>query len=156
MRTIIIGLGNPLLSDDGLGIQAATLLRQRISDDELVDVVEAYTGGLGLMELMVGYQRAVVVDAVSSGQNLPGTLVELGMDDLLSTRNTTSTHDASLAIAIETGKILGLKLPDEIFFIGIEAAEANNFGEQLTTQVSQALPLLVDHVLNKLGLEITL
>lgn len=155
MRTIIIGLGNPLLSDDGLGLQAAKLLRQRLGPEARVEVIEAYTGGLNLMELMVGYEWAVVVDAVTTGKHQPGTLIELGLDDLLSSRNTRSTHDASLAVAIETGKLLGLRLPDSIFFIGIEAGNAKDFGEQLTEQINQALPLLVERVLTKLSLEAT-
>lgn len=153
MRTIVIGLGNPLLSDDGLGIRAASLLRQRLCDDDRVDVIEAYTGGLNLMELMVGYERAVVVDALTSGHHTPGTLVELGLDDLLTSRNTRSTHDASLAVALETGKLLGLRLPGSIFFFGIEAGNAKDFGELLTDQVDQALPMLVELVLTKLDLE---
>lgn len=155
MRTIVIGLGNPLLTDDGLGLQAAALLRQRLGDDERVEVIEAYTGGLDLMELMIGYERAVVVDAVTSGRHHPGTLVELGLDDLLSSRNTTSTHDASLAVAIETGKLLGLQLPEAIFFFGIEAGQANDFGEQLTAPVRQTLPFLVERVLTRLAGEVT-
>jgi hydrogenase maturation protease len=151
MRSIVIGLGNPFLSDDSLGIQAAALLRQRLAGNDRVEVMEAYTGGLGLMELMVGYGRAVVVDAVSTGRNRPGTLVELGLDDLLPSRNSNSTHDASLAVALETGKLLGLKLPETIFFFGIEAAQAHDFGEHLTDPVRQALPHLVDRVLTTLA-----
>ncbi|NTV15174.1 MAG: hydrogenase maturation protease [Desulfobulbaceae bacterium] len=155
MRTIIIGLGNPLLSDDGLGLQAAALLRQRLGGAAQIEVIEAYTGGLELMELMVGYELAVVVDAVTSGCHQPGTLVELGLDDLRSSRNTSSTHDASLAVALETGKALGLKLPGALFFFGIEAGNAKDFGEKLTPQVNESLPLLVERVLMTLAREAT-
>jgi hydrogenase maturation protease len=155
MRTIVIGLGNPLLSDDGLGLQAAALLRQRLGADDRVEVIEAYTGGLDLMELLVGYERAVVVDAVTTGQHPPGTLVELGLNDLLSSRNTSSTHDASLALALETGRMVGLKLPETIFFFGIETGNARDFGEQLTAPVRQALPLLIEQVLTTLAREVT-
>lgn len=154
MRTIIIGLGNPLLSDDSLGIRAAALLRQRLGDDERIEVVEAYTGGLDLMELMVGYERAVVVDAVTSRRHPPGTLVELDLDDLLTTRNTTSTHDSSLAVAIETGRLLGLPLPGSIYFFGIETAQAHDFGELLTEPVRRSLPHLVERVLTRLECEV--
>jgi hydrogenase maturation protease len=155
MRTIVIGLGNPLLSDDGLGLRAAALLRQRLGGDDRVEVVEAYTGGLDLMELMVGYERAVVVDAVSSGRNRPGTLMELGLDDLLASRNSTSSHDAGLAVALETGKALGLKLPRVVLFFGIEIGNAKDFGEELTAPVQATLPLLVERLLATLAGEAT-
>lgn len=154
MRTIIIGLGNPLLTDDGLGHRAVALLRQQLDDNDQIDVTEAYIGGLSLMELMVGYEQAVVVDAVTSGRNRAGTLVELRLDDLRTSRNSNSTHDASLAVALESGRLLGLKLPDSILFFGIEAGEANDFGEQLTPEVSASLPDLVDRVLTRLAHEV--
>jgi len=154
MRTIVIGLGNPLLTDDGLGIKAAALLRQRLGGDSKVDVMEAYTGGLDLMELMVGYGRAVVVDAVTTGHHRPGTLVELGLDDLLASRNSNSTHHTSLAVALETGKLLGLELPETVLFLGIEAGAANEFSEILTAPVRKTLPLLVEQVLTALADEV--
>ena len=83
MRTIIIGLGNPLLTDDALGIKAAAILRQELIDHDNIEVVEAYLGGLGLMELMIGFDRAIVVDAMTTGVHPPGTLVveaPVGMD----------------------------------------------------------------------------
>ena len=155
MKSIVIGLGNPLLSDDGLGPQAAALLQQRLADEPLVTVVTAYLGGLSLMELMVGYELAVVIDAVTSGCHCPGTLVELALDDLATSRNTTSSHDASLAVALETGKALGLDLPASIVFLGIEAGEANDFGERLTPAVLEALPQLLERVLTRLDFEVT-
>lgn len=151
MRTIVIGLGNPLLTDDGLGPQAAALLRQRLGGDDRVAVVEAYSGGLDLMELMVGYERALVVDAVSSGRHRPGTLVELGLDDLRASRNSTSSHDASLAVALETGRALGLKLPALVRFFGIEIGNARDFGETLSAPVGATLPLLVERLLTTLA-----
>lgn len=155
MRTIVIGLGNPLLTDDGLGLRAAELLRRRLGGDSKVEVVEAYTGGLDLMELMVGYGRAVVVDAVSSGRNRPGTLVELGLDDLRASRNSTSTHDASLAVALETGRALGLQLPGVVLFFGIEIGNARDFGQELTAPVQATLPRLVERLLATLTGEAT-
>ncbi|MBU0483818.1 MAG: hydrogenase maturation protease [Proteobacteria bacterium] len=154
-KTIIIGLGNPVLSDDALGIKAATILRQRLLSDQRIEVIEAYTGGLNLMELMEGYDRAIVVDAVTTGCHQPGTLVELSLNDLLASRNTTSSHDASLVVALETGRMLGLKLPTAISFFGIETLETGDFGEELSAPVRHALPLLVAEIMTILNREVT-
>ena len=154
MKTVIIGLGNPVLTDDALGIKAAEMFRKELSNQKHVEIVEAYTGGLGLMELMVGFDRAIVVDAVTTRVHPPGTLMEMNLDDLINTRNTTSTHDSSLAVALETGQILGLKLPKEIFFYGIETAETNDFGEELTAHVRNTLPALMRRVLMTLDEEV--
>ena len=155
MRTIIIGLGNPLLTDDALGIRAATILRQKLIKFDHIEVIEAYLGGLGLMELMVGFDRAIVVDSMTTGVNTPGTLVELTLDDLIDTRNTTNTHDTSLAVALETGRMLNLKLPAELYFFGIEVAVARDFGLELTEPVRKTLPALINQVMITLGEEVT-
>jgi hydrogenase maturation protease len=150
LKTIIIGLGNPLLTDDALGLKAAARLRQRLPLRDRVEVVDAYLGGLALMEMMVGFERAVVVDAVTTGAHPPGTVVELGLADLTDSRNTASSHDANLALALETGRILGLDLPVEIRFFGLEAANLGSFGENLSAALEAALPALVDRVLASL------
>lgn len=147
MRTVVVGLGNPILSDDSVGIKVAGLLKMRIPENTDVDVVEAYTGGLRLMETIAGYERAIIVDAMKTGLHSPGTVRLLSPDSLTKTRNTLCTHDGDLATALILGRDLGLAIPDHIEIMGIEAEDVERFSEELTGEVRKAVPLAVDELL---------
>ena len=64
MKSLVIGLGNPLVTDDSVGLRVAAELRDRLAGRADVEVTEDYWGGLRLMEQMVGYDRAIVIDAI--------------------------------------------------------------------------------------------
>ena len=76
MKTLVLGLGNPLVSDDSVGLRVAAELKPLLADRPDVDVDEDYWGGLRLMERMVGYRRAIVIDAICTGAE-PGTIHRL-------------------------------------------------------------------------------
>jgi len=150
MKTLIIGLGNAILRDDGVGIRAVRALRERIGNREDVEVCELSVGGIRLMEEMAGYDRVLLIDAVMTGKNAPGTVLRLTIDDLAMSLHTASTHDTSLACALEGGKRLCIKIPSDILIWGIEARDVNTFGEDLTPEVGAAIPHVVEEVLERL------
>ncbi len=67
MKTLILGLGNPLITDDSIGLRVIEVLQTRLADRPDVEVSEDYWGGLRLMERMIGFDRAIVVDAIQTG-----------------------------------------------------------------------------------------
>ncbi len=81
MKTLILGLGNPLVSDDSVGLRVADELKMRLAGRADVEVSEDYWGGLRLMERMIGFDRAVVVDAIQTGAP-PGTIHLLAADGM--------------------------------------------------------------------------
>ncbi len=145
-RTLVIGLGNPLISDDSVGLRIAQHLRTRLAHRSDVDVTEDYWGGLRLMERMIGYQRAIVVDAICSGAP-PGTIHHLSTD-MLATQRSASAHDVNLPTALAFGRQAGAELPDDVDvrLVGIEALDVVNFSEQCTPDVAAAIPLVVEEV----------
>ena len=145
-KTIIVGLGNPLVTDDGVGIVVARRLRQTLTDSQ-VEIEEAYAGGLRLMDVLVGYDRAILVDAMVTQGGEAGTVRTLSLRDMVATRNTVSSHDTNLALALELGRLAGLRLPAEIALVGIEAADVSTFGETLTHAVAEAVPQAADLVM---------
>ncbi len=149
MKTIIIGLGNPILADDSVGIKTARAISSRINHPD-IQVTEAYAGGIRLMELMAGYERAVIIDAMITGNYEPGYICRLSMDDLSGSKNLLCAHDTSLLAALEIGKIGGLHLPSEITLWGIEAKDVENYTEELTMEVARAVPKAVDAILKDL------
>jgi len=147
MKTLILGLGNPLITDDSVGLRVARELKPRLDRRPDVEVDEDYWGGLRLMERMVGYDRAVVVDAICTGAP-PGTIHRLRPTDM-PTQKSASAHDVNLPTALAFGRQGGLLLPadDQIVLVGIEAADVLTFAEQCTPEVEAAIPRAVGDVL---------
>lgn len=143
--TVIIGMGNPLLSDDGVGIAVAHAVGERLQQLMPLSVIELHTGGIRLMEAMTGFKRAVVVDAMVSGVPA-GTLRRFDPQDFVTTKNTFSSHDTDFVTAYELGVMAGVFLPERISFWGIEAREVDFFGESFTDEVAAAVPGAVDRI----------
>ena len=78
-RCLLLALGNDILKDDGVGLAAAGLLRSEFK--EAVDIVEAPGTGLALLELLAGYDRALLLDAIFTGNAPPGTVLEFSRED---------------------------------------------------------------------------
>ena len=147
MATIIIGMGNPVRSDDSVGLKVVRDLRERLQAKDDVATCELYAGGIRLMEAMRGFQKAIIVDALVTVGGEPGTVHCLRPSDVMMTRNTCSTHDASLIDALNLGKSLGLPLPEEVAIWAIEAGDVETFSEDLTEPVKAAVPKVVQSVL---------
>ncbi len=97
------------------------------------------------MDVLSGYTRAIIIDAMQTGA-APGTVRRFSLADLPRTRNLASSHDADLPTALGAGKALGMSLPEEIIIFGIEAAEVENFGEELTPAVARGLEEAIKQV----------
>ena len=150
MKTIVIGLGNPLVSDDSVGLRVAAELKATLAERSDVEVGEDYCGGLKLMERMVDFDRAIVVDAICTGA-APGTIHHLNPDDI-PTQRSASAHDVNLPTALEFGRRAGVHLPknEDIKLLGIEAEDVVNFSEQCTASVEAAIPRAVRKVIEML------
>lgn len=151
MKTLVVGLGNPLVSDDSVGLRVAAELRKRLAHRPDVEVAEDYRGGLQLMERMIGYDRAIIIDAICTGA-APGTIHHL-TPDAIPTQRSASAHDVNLPTALEFGRQAGEPLPknEDIRIIGIEADEVVTFSEQCTPAVEAAVPRTVQEVMQALG-----
>ncbi len=172
MKTIILGLGNPILGDDGVGWKVAEEVKRRlmvsplraersageveaeadIREDEEITVDCVSLGGISLMERLIGYERAILIDAFALDEPL-GSILALKLSDLpnYSAFHTTSAHDTSLQNAIELGKAMGAQLPEDVFIIGIATRPIFDFSEDLSPPVAEAVPNAAQMVLDLLG-----
>jgi hydrogenase maturation protease len=152
MKTLVLGLGNPILGDDSVGLRVAQQLDATLSEQPEIDIDIEYWGGLRLMERMVGYERAIIVDAICSGAPA-GTIHILSPGDM-PTQRSASAHDVNLPTALEVGRQAGAALPREenITLVAIEAVEVLTFGESLTAEVEAAIPRAAQAVLAILDL----
>ena len=146
MKILVLGLGNPLVTDDSVGLRVAAELKSRLADRPEVVVSEDYWGGLRLMERMAGFDRAIVIDAICTGAP-PGTIHRLTPGSI-PTQRSASTHDVNLATALALGRTAGLHLPrdEDILLVGVEAEDILSFGEQCTPAVAAAIAPAVEEV----------
>ena len=150
MKTLILGLGNPLITDDSVGLRVVKALAPRLQDRPDIEVSEDYWGGLRLMERMIGFDRAIVVDAICTGAE-PGTIHRLATDSI-PTQKSASAHDVNLPTALALGRQSGAHLPrdEHIVLIGVEAQDVLTFSEECTPAVAEAIPRAVETVLSAL------
>lgn len=150
MKTLVLGLGNSILSDDGVGIYVVRALAGQINRSD-VEVAEARLGGLRLLDMAVGCDRLLLVDAIQAGGRV-GQVYRLGPNDLLCSLHAASSHDLSLPAALELGRRLGLALPEDeaITILAVEVEDVTTFGERCTPQVHAAIPRVVQMVLEEI------
>jgi len=156
-KTLVLGLGNPILSDDGVGVRVAEAVRTSLPPNVPVDVCELSVGGLRLMEQMLGYERVILIDAMQPGHGEPGTFQRLSYDQLVSlcpTQHMTCVHDASLVTALETARRMGLPVPREIVIYAIAVQDVCSFSEELTPAVARTLPAVLTAVLEELDIPV--
>ena len=153
MKTLVIGLGNPILSDDGVGIYAARRVRAALPPDAEVEVRELAVGGLTLMEAMIGYDRVILIDALLTANGQVGQVVQLDMSELPDTLNTASAHDVTLTAALRLGRHLGAALPadEHIHIVGVHVQDVWAFSDSPTAAVVRSLPQVEDLVLYLIG-----
>ena len=142
-------MGNSLLSDDGVGLSVAAELKSRL-DQSGITVMETSVAGLSLLDLLVGYDRAIIIDAIQTVDGKAGQIYRLYPEAFDTTRRTISPHDVNFTIALEFGKKLGLHLPQEIVIFAIEAADVSTFSEECTPEVTRAIPTCIEMVLQEL------
>jgi len=149
---LIIGLGNPILGDDGIGWNIAdeverqlySLARQNTQKKPMknVKIMKLSLGGLRLMESMIGFDSAILIDAISTRKYPLGSVVVFPLDKLpdYSIGHLSSSHDTSLQNALMIGKSLGSKLPDKITVVGIEAKITYDFSEEISITIKASIP----------------
>jgi hydrogenase maturation protease len=150
MKTVVIGLGNPILGDDGVGWSVAENVSKQLrssptplllGEENDVEVDCLSLGGIRLMERLIGYERAILIDAFVSDDE-PGLILVSKLEDIpnYSAFHIASAHDASLQNAMKLGRELGAKLPEDVMVIGIAASHRYDFSEELSPAIEQAVP----------------
>ena len=101
-KVLLLGIGNPLLTDDGVGIIAAREIAKRNLPG--VDEDEATASGIEVMEMMLDYEKVVVVDAIVWPDRLPGEVMRLEEKDFSHTVHGSSPHGVNISTAIALGR----------------------------------------------------
>jgi len=90
MKTIVLGVGNLILGDDGVGIHVVNEIKKQIKNPDIT-IDEAITGGMNLLDLLLGYEKAIIVDAVKSDNSENGTVKRIPLSDFNTIHSCTHT-----------------------------------------------------------------
>ena len=148
-RTLVLGLGNILLQDDGIGIRVVNRLMERYALPDDVQALDGGVRGLALMPHLEGVERLLIIDAVKCGKP-PGTLVRLAGDEISTALGPKlSPHQEGLADLLWVAKVVG-PCPEEIVLWGVEPATLDT-GLDMSPPVAAQLDALVHRALDELA-----
>jgi len=155
MKTIILGLGNTILTDDGVGIYVSRLLKPRITDDgrRTTDIQEASVGGFNFIDVLAGYDRAIIIDAIHTKDGTPGEFYEIDPNCLKPSVRISSLHGIDLATACDMARKMGVDFPDEIKIYVMEVEDEFTFGEECTPIVKGSMAKMAQSIYESLTKE---
>jgi hydrogenase maturation protease len=153
VRALLLGLGNPLLGDDAIGIRLARRFKPRLDDIAGLHVIEDCSlGGLNLLEIVAGFERLIVIDSIQVQGAAAGEWFCFTAACLRDTRHLSSIHDVNFATALELGRRLNLAVAAdrEIHIFAVAIVENRTFSETLSPDLEKKLPELEAEILPRI------
>ena len=145
MKVLVLGVGNPILSDDGIGIHVARELKKHRIPGIVVEELAA--SGLEFLDVVRGYDKVVIIDAIQTTNGKPGELHILEENDFERSIHGSSPHGINIATALALGrKLVPHEMPERVVFFAVEAQDLVNVSEKLTPEVEEALPRIVERI----------
>jgi len=147
MKTIILGMGNTLLRDDGIGIIVKRYLEEKITtdcipDSSILSFAETSWGGFGIIDILKDYDYAIVIDSIKhTGEKKAsvGHIHHFQAGDLLHTLRLNSYHDINFITAIKIADSMGYKIPNTIDILAVEIENNYTICENLTDIIRKAV-----------------
>ena len=144
MRTLVIGLGNPILTDDGIGFYVIDVLQQKHNDVSF-SFEKACLAGMELLDLMLDTDRLVIVDAIKLGGRV-GRVYWLKEEEIEKSLHT-ATHDLGFGTVIELGRaLISTRMPKEIDILAIEVKDTQTFSEEFSPELRQEIPRIISTI----------
>jgi len=142
---LVLGLGNDILSDDGVGIEVVRRLKKRFHGIEGIDFIETNEMGLSLLDFLAGYNHAIIVDSIITGRHKPGTILIFDRGDF-NLPSACNPHHMGLDEILDLAEKTGIPIPEKIHIVAIEVSDPFTFSEGLTPEVKKALPGVLDTI----------
>ena len=148
MKTLVLGVGNPILTDDGIGIKIAQRLKQERPEVEVIETSEA---AMAILDLVVSMEcdRLIIIDSIKTGQGKLGELYQFELEDLKPAKDFSSSHGLDIATALELGRRVGGAVPGCISIYAVEVQDNTTFGEDCTEKVEGKIPFITRQIIEK-------
>lgn len=145
MKTLVFGLGNTILSDDGVGIKVVRELAKRMQDaGPEIEFTEGSVGGLAILDVIAGYDRLVLVDSIKTTEGKPGQLYRLKPEDFFTPTHLANSHGVDFFTAVKLGQKFGYRMPARIDIYAVEVSDNITFSADCTGQVAACIPRIVE------------
>ena len=135
-KILIQGIGNEILTDDGIGPKIVKRLKGTLSQKN-IDFKTAFLGGLELLDHIQGYVTVIFIDAIRTRDGKPGAVYQFSPENFNTTVHLSSIHDVSFLTSIELGKKLGLNMPGSVHIIAVEIVEDKIFDNNFSPQIQE-------------------
>lgn len=146
--TLVLGIGNLVMSDDGVGVKVVQKLQREFRFDDSVEIMDGGTLGLDLLPKLEGIDRLILVDAVETGRE-PGTCVRMSGDELpIALETKVSPHQMGLKDLLSVAELMG-HAPREMVLIGVQPGSIE-MDTELTPEVEAKVDVLIDNILKEL------
>jgi hydrogenase maturation protease len=151
-RIVVLGLGNPVLTDDAVGLRVAEELERLLAQDPLagVEVLASTRAGFELLDLLPGYDHAIIIDCLEVPQPQPGRVRYLSLDSFAGSARLNMAHEINLPTAFALAEKLGLKMPRVVEILAVEAADTRTLAEEMTEAVAGAVQPLAQELHGRL------
>ncbi|MDA3904465.1 MAG: hydrogenase maturation protease [Bacteroidales bacterium] len=140
-KILIYGIGNELLTDDGIGPKLVMELQKSHQHKNLV-YESAFVGGLDILDIIRGYRQVVFLDAIKTKDGIPGTIYHFTPDDFKETLHLSNLHDIKFLTALELGKRLNYEIPTIIEIIAIEIIEDMVYNDHFSPEIEKLYPAI--------------
>lgn len=148
-KHLILGLGNPVMSDDGAGLLALQKSKQKYSKTyPTSEFKENFSGGIDMLDQIIDSSKMIIVDSINTKQVNIGEVAEFNLDSLMTIchERLVNAHGLNLPTIINAGKKCGYNMPKEIIVLGIEAKNLNTISEEITPEVLLGIDIAVERI----------
>jgi len=153
MKTLFLGLGNPILGDDGVGIRVVEEIERIIGNNSEFEFLTRNLNCLHILDFILGYDRVIIVDAIQRGTEA-GTLYPIPLKELEFSVQYTTPHTINLITALKLGNLYAENMPEHIAVYGIEVRDTDMFSEKLSEELEKVVPQIAREILKREGIEI--
>jgi hydrogenase maturation protease len=150
MKTLVLGIGNDILGDDGVGIHIAREVARWVNDTD-TEVKETGAAGLNLLELVKGYERLIIADAILTDNTVSGRIHRLTLEALDDTNRMVTPHGASLRATLEIGnRLFPGEMPGEVVLYTVQTTNPEYVTDEMTGAVGAAVPEAVRLIMDEI------
>jgi hydrogenase maturation protease len=144
-KILILGMGNDILTDDGIGIKITKVLEKEFSYPNIIyDTLSL--GGLEIIEYIKDFTTVIIIDAIKTMNGIPGTVYQFVPEDFKETLHLSNIHDISFLTSLQLAKDLEIETPKNVHIIAIEILEDMVFSDDFTPQIQEKYPEILIEV----------
>src|SRR5271157_5732080 len=144
-KILILGMGNDILTDDGIGIKITKVLEKKFPFPNIIyDTLSL--GGLEIIEYIRDFKMVILIDAIKTLNGIPGTVYQFVPEDFKETSHLSNIHDISFLTSLKLAKKLDIPTPEKVHIIAIEIVEDMVFSNDFTPQVQARYPEILEKI----------